>query len=98
MKFFVSPNDIILEFWIRKQYEQAPYQEVRGFFFTPEEAAVNMDAANLFDHYLTLAQRDGFLTYSSHEYTNPDGTPMKIYSLTAYGRELGQRLVQAGTL
>ncbi|QHS63320.1 hypothetical protein [Chitinophaga agri] len=97
MKFFVNPNDIVLEFWTRKGYNPAPYQEVKGFYFTEEEAATNVDAVNLFDHFLTLAGRDGYLTYSSHEYTNPDGTPMKLYSLTPLGRELGQRLQQAAT-
>ena len=92
MKFFVDPKDIVLEFWIRKAYDPAPYQEVRSFFFTEEEEATNVDAVNLFNHLLGLAERDGYLSYSSHEYTNPDGSPMKMYTLTPHGRELGKRL------
>ncbi len=93
MKFFVNPNDIILEFWTRKGYEPAPYQEVEGFLFVGEEVT-DVDAVNLFKHFLSLAVRDGYMVYSDHEYTNPDGTPMKIYVLTYLGVELGKRLKQ----
>jgi len=98
MKFFVNPNDIVHEFWTRKAYNPAPYLEVKRFFFTEEEEAYNVDAVNLFDHFLSLAQRDGYLVYSSHEYTNPDGSPMKIYSLTAHGRKLGKKLEEGAVL
>lgn len=96
MKFFVNPNDIILDFWTRKGYEPAPYQEVVGWFFLNDDDLSDVDAINLFQHFLSLAVRDGYLSYSDHEYTNPDGTPMKIYSLTPLGRELGKRLQQGG--
>ncbi|MBW8684769.1 hypothetical protein [Chitinophaga rhizophila] len=94
MKFFVNQNDIVHEFWSRKAYNPAPYPEFKSFFFTEEEEANNFDGLLLFNHLLDLAQRDGYLVYSSHEYTNPDGSPMKIYSLTPLGRELGKRLVE----
>jgi hypothetical protein len=94
MKPFVSPDDILLEFWERKAYNPAPYAEVKGFFFTAEEEAYNPDSVNLFSHFLGLLERDGYMVHSSHEYTNPDGTPMKIYSLTPLGIELGKRLAE----
>lgn len=92
MKPFTDPNDILLEFWERKAYNPAPYNEVKGFFFTEEEEANNPDGVNLFNHFLNLLERDSYMVHSSHEYTNPDGTPMKIYSLTPLGIELGKRL------
>lgn len=97
MKLFTEPNEILLEFWTRKAYNPAPYQEVKGFFFTEEEAAYNPDTVNLFDHFLNLLERDGYMVHSSHEYTNPDGSPMKMYSLTGLGIELGKRLQELVT-
>lgn len=94
MAHFVDPNDILLEFWTRKAYNPAPYNEVKSFFFTGEQEADNPDGVNLFNHFLNLLQRDGYLVYSSHEYTNPDGSPMRIYSLTPLGIELGKRLAE----
>ncbi len=92
MKPFIDPNDILLEFWERKAYNPAPYAEVKGFFFTGEEEADNPDGVNLLNHFLNLLERDGYIVHSSHEYTNPDGTPMKIYLLTPLGIELGKHL------
>jgi hypothetical protein len=92
MQPLIEPNQVVLEFWTRKAYNPAPHPEVRSFFFTPQEEADHPDTVMLLDHFLELLKRDGYLDYSSHEYTWPDGSPMKLFSLTPLGVELGKQL------
>jgi len=92
MEVFTDPNKVILEFRIRKAYNPAPHPEVRSFFFTTQEEGDYPDTVKLFEHFPELLTRDGYLTYPSHEYTYPDGTPMKLFYLTPLGIELGKQL------
>jgi hypothetical protein len=80
-----SADDLLKEIWNRKGYYPAPIQEIQGFFYTPEEYQQNPALLATFEGYISELKNAGYIAISSHEYTNPDGTPMRMVVITQSG-------------
>lgn len=80
-----NADDFLKEFWRRQSYNPTTFDGVKGMFYNDDLYRRHPDLVEQIEEYIKDVEINGFISVSTHEYTNNDGTPMRLFAITQGG-------------